>query len=199
MPKSEGHTLSAFGQAAVALDQELVRFRELAEAGSRIPLTSRRNLEKAARAADEAQASQKRLEQLMQPFIEALTAARQENERCAQALEARRVEVERRLSEVGEILSRFKRLGSIAVEISNFVREVGEHKKAGLAPHETLAALVEVETRMTTVVDEARALAKAAQEAEVSDLVPDIESLRNQVLAARNRTNLLRQQLGGSN
>ena len=187
--------LSAFGQAALALDEELERFRELTEAIERIPLTTRRNLERAARLADEATESQQRLGACMQELIAALGTSRERNEQSAQVLAQRRQEIEQRLGEVGALFRRLATLGESARSITQAIRTIGESTGEEGPTPEVLAQLDEAQETLTTIVTAAGELASAAQEAGLAELFGEVDALRQQLHAARNKLNLLRKRL----
>src|SRR5262249_51301122 len=79
-------TPSALAQAALAVDEELQRFDLLSAAVRKIPLDSKRNLERAARATSDAAASQQRLSDLVQVFMGELNSAREHNQQTAAQL-----------------------------------------------------------------------------------------------------------------
>ena len=64
---------SALQAAVQALDDELARFDALAQAARRTPLTSERNLEKAATAINQAAESQQRVHGHIQALIDAIS------------------------------------------------------------------------------------------------------------------------------
>ena len=74
---------SALKAAVQALDDELDRFEALAEAAQRTPLTSERNLEKAATAINQAAESQQRVHGHIQALIDAISAARVKHDKTA--------------------------------------------------------------------------------------------------------------------
>ncbi|HEX2570683.1 MAG TPA: hypothetical protein VH877_14095 [Polyangia bacterium] len=189
------HKLTAFGQAALALDEELERFRELTEAAERIPLTTRRNLERAARLADEATESQQRLGTRMQEFIAALGASRERNEQCAQVMAQRRQEIEQRLGEVTALFRRLASLGESARTITQAIRTIGEGAGEEGPTPEVLVQLDEAQETLTIIVTAAGELATAAQDAGLAELFGEVDALRQQLNAARNKLNLLRKRL----
>ena len=79
-----------------ALDDELARFEALADAAHRTPLTSERNLEKAATAINQAAESQQRVHGHIQALIDAITAARVKHDQTAEELVKTRDHVQAR-------------------------------------------------------------------------------------------------------
>jgi uncharacterized protein YdbL (DUF1318 family) len=185
--------LSPLAQAALALDEELRRFEALTAAALRVPLDSKRNLEKAARATTDAAVCQGRIGELVQAFMAALNAARDENQAAAAKLTARGAEVQARTAEYARFVERFSALGDEAADISRTVARVGTEKAQ--RGHEAVTDLVEIEARMARVVDGAQELGREAKAAGWTDLVGQLDGLRQQTQSARNKVKLLREQL----
>jgi chromosome segregation ATPase len=187
---------SALQTAVQALDEELERFETLAQAAERTPLTSERNLEKAATAINQAAESQKRVHGHIQALIDAISAARVKHDKTAEALVATRDQVQARGERFQAQLARFAALGQEAAEISGFVRQLGELK--GKPNGEVVAQLAEVKERMAKIVDGASALAGEAAAEHMEDLERQCDSLKQQVQSALNKVSLLRDKLAST-
>ncbi len=179
--------------AVQALDEELDRFEQLAHSAHKTPLTSERNLEKAAAAINQAAESQQRVHGHIQALIDAIGAARLRHDKTAEELVKTRDEVQARGERFQTQLGRFAALGKEAAEISAFVRQLGELK--GKPNGEVVAQLSEVQERMTKVVDGAAALGKEAEAEHMEDLARQCDSLKQQVQSALNKVTLLRDKL----
>ena len=70
--------------AVQALDDELERFEQLAHAAHKTPLTSERNLEKAATSINQAAESQQRVHGHIQALIDAISVARNKHDVTAE-------------------------------------------------------------------------------------------------------------------
>jgi chromosome segregation ATPase len=184
---------SPLQRAVQALDEELERFEQLAQSAQRTPLTSERNLEKAAQAINQAAESQQRVHGHIQALIEAISEARQKHDATAETLVKTRDEVQARGERYQAQLGRFAQLGKEAADISNFVRQLGQLK--GRPNGEVVAQLGDVQERMTKVVDGATALEKEASDESMEDLARQCDSLRQQVQSALNKVSLLREKL----
>ena len=184
-------------QAAVLrLDEELLRFEQLAQSAQKIQLTSERNLEKAARAINDAVESQRRVNDHIQLLIEAITAARTRHDEVAAGLVTTRDQVQARGERFQEQLGRFGALGKEAAEISGQVRELGGLKDKPNA--EVVALLTTVRERMAAVVSGAGALATEAEAESMEDLARQCDSLKQQVQSALNKVTLLRDKLSAT-
>jgi uncharacterized coiled-coil DUF342 family protein len=182
--------------AVQALDDELARFEALSEAAQRTPLTSERNLEKAATAINQAAESQQRVHGHIQALIDAISAARVKHDKTAEELVKTRDEVQARGERFQTQLGRFAALGKEAADISGFVRELGELK--GKPNGEVVAKLAEVQERMTKVVGGATELGKEAEHEHMEDLARQCDSLKQQVQSALNKVTLLHEKLSST-
>jgi hypothetical protein len=182
---SPKQTLGSIAAAAHALETELERFQQASDTAVRLPLTSRRNLDKAANAINEAADSQKRIGEHIHTLMVALNTARDQNQRTADTLAPRGAEIQARLDEHGQLWQRLQDLGQVAKEITAQVRG-----GAGSDPKETVNLLQSIEQRMGQVVIDAQHLTKAAREANLGELVQDAEGLTKQVQSARNKLGL---------
>jgi chromosome segregation ATPase len=189
-------TQSPLQAAVLALDEELERFEHLADAAQRTPLTSERNLEKAASAINQAAESQQRVHGHIQALIDAITQARQKHDATAETLVKTRDLVQERGEAFQRRLGRFAQLGKEAADISAFVKTLGELK--GKPNGAVVAELTQVQERMTKVVDGAGALAKEAEGEAMEDLARQCDSLRQQVQSALNKVTLLREKLAAT-
>jgi chromosome segregation ATPase len=184
---------SALKTAVEALDEELERFEQLAHSAQKTPLTSERNLEKAASAINAAAESQQRVHGHIQALIDAITAARVKHDKTAEELVKTRDEVQARGERFQTQLGRFASLGKEAADISGFVKQLGELK--GRPNGEVVAQLSEVQDRMAKVVEGATALGKEAEAEHMEDLARQCDSLKQQVQSALNKVSLLREKL----
>ena len=196
MTKTNPNPDSPLKAAVQALDDELDRFEALALSAHKTPLTSERNLEKAATAINQAAESQQRVHGHIQALIDAISAARIKHDKTAEGLVKTRDEVQARGERFQTQLGRFAALGKEAADISGFVRQLGELK--GKPNGEVVAQLTEVQGRMSKVVDGATALAKEAEAENMEDLGRQCDSLKQQVQSALNKVSLLREKLSAT-
>jgi hypothetical protein len=178
--------------ATMALDEELANVEHLTESAARVPLSSRRNLEKAARTTTEAAEAQTRVGERIQAMMTALTEVRLKNEATVQALQVRSSEIQERHATLSALLERFESIGKEA-------REITEMTSSLTGGGETSEKLNELETRMAKIAEDAKALGADAEAADWSDVARDADSLRQQVLAAKNKLGLLAKRFVGPN
>jgi len=190
LTKPPGKNLSPLAQAALALDEQLQQFEQLAAAAERIDLDSQRNIERAARAVNDAAECQDRVARDIGALMEALNAARDRNQASADRLRARGETVQRRTDEAGELLKRFAALGGEAREVSALVQATA--KQAGPS---AIAQLGAIEAELGRIAEAAAELSRDANAARMTDLGGQANSLRQQMQAASNKVGLLRQRL----
>jgi len=178
------------------LDEELARFDQLAQSARKIQLTSERNLEKAARAINDAAESQRRVTEHIAQLIEAISNARTRHDAVAAELLITRDEVQARAERFQTQLGRFGALGKEAADISAQVRELGAIKDKPNA--EIVALLTSVKERMAGVVAGAVTLAAEADAESMEDLARQCDSLKQQVQSALNKVSLLRDKLAAT-
>jgi len=195
MGTDQTRKLSSFGIAAVAFDQELQRFQQLTELARRTGLDSRKNLDKASRAAEEASESHRRLGERMGTLAAELQEVRAKNEQAVKELNERKAEIAARMSEVGSLVERVNLLGQAAAQVSIAVKRIGEGAKEAAPDASALDDLATLMSQMDTLLDQARMLARTAHDAHLGELGNEIESIRQQIHNARNKMNLLRERL----
>ena len=169
---------SELAEAALALDHELRRFEDLAAQAGNLKLNTEKNLERATEALSRAAESQDRINTQVQKLVKAIGDARQTQESDAAVLMARAQEIAGRRKQFAEVLQRMGALGQMA-------KEVQELLKAGPGN------LDEVQQRMQKVADDAAEIGQAAQSQEMEDLARQADTLRQQVLSAKNKVALL--------
>ena len=181
-------TESALTAAAAALESELARFDELATTLKRIPLDSGKNLDRAARATGEIAESQQRVGMQVGALVTAVAAARERQQVTADTLHARVQEIQERTNKFGELLKQFATLGEDARTINALMTDEG-------AAGAVVVRLQEAQARMGAVLDRADALRKDAESHDIQDIARQADALKQQLHAARNKLNLLRQRL----
>ena len=184
--------------AAQAFDAELERFGHLAEAARKGPLGSQKALERAAETLKEIADCEEQMQARARTLMAALGAAREQQEAQAALVSQRAEEIRERTSVYGELLRQFQALGQDAVELNGMGQRLSAKKRDSGATAsemardpELAAGLHELSDRMASVVTRAQELATAARDADFEDVSRQADSLRQQLLAARNKVVLL--------
>ena len=165
------------GQAAAALDAELRRFDQIAELLSRLKLDSEKNLDRATRAAQDAVQSEERVAAAVRDLVAAVARARERQEGQSKAVAGRAREVAARREELQAIVGRFAELGAEASAINLLLQEDGN--------------LGEAADRMEQLAGSAKALRDDAEKRDFGEPARQAESLRQQMLSARNKLKLV--------
>lgn len=165
------------GQAAAALDAELRRFDQIAELLSRLKLDSEKNLDRAARAVQEAAQSEEKVVAAVRDLVAAVARARERQEGQARSVAERAREVGTRRQELQTIVGSFAELGVEASAINLILKEGGN--------------LGEAAERMEKIAGSAKTLRDDAENRDFAEAARQAESLRQQMLSARNKLKLV--------
>lgn len=184
--------------AAEAFDSELERFGHLAEGARKGALGSQKALERAAETLKEIADCEEQMQARARALMAALGTAREQQEAQAALVSERAEEVRQRTAVYGELLRQFQALGQDAVELNGMGQRLSAKKRdagatgADMARDPELAAgLHELSERMAGVAGRAQDLVTAARTADFEDVSRQTDSLRQQLLAARNKVVLL--------
>jgi chromosome segregation ATPase len=202
MPRDRTSETSPLTAAAVAFDEALQRFSALTDALRRRPLESRHALESAADLLRQVTACQEELQIKAQALVGALGAAREAQQAQAEEVHERAQEIQRRAQVYAALTGRFEEVGQQAAGLNTLAQGLlGRRGMAdqGLRDAELpalLSELDELRERMGAVAEQAAALIADARADRFDELGGRAESLRQQLLAARNKVGLLRETLG---
>jgi DNA repair exonuclease SbcCD ATPase subunit len=196
--RHDGH-VSPLLAAAQSFDAELERFAHLTEAAGHGHLGSQKALERAAETLKEIADCEEQIQTHARALMAALGSAREQQEKQAALASQRAEEVRERTAVYAELLERFKALGAEAAELNLMGQNLSARKREGATGTgaegttgpELAAGLRDLSQRMTEVAEHAQDLTTAAREADFEDVSRQAESLRQQLLAARNKVQLL--------
>jgi DNA repair exonuclease SbcCD ATPase subunit len=178
--------------AAEALEEELRRLASLAREAQRLPLDSRTNLERTQEKLAELSDVDDRLRPLVAGLMSAVKQLVDDQQAQAAALTSRAEEVRRRGEVFQELMARYAGLGKASQELNALVQAfaagvpAGDGKPAAESP-----SLEAVQASMTRLIESAEEVARAAQGEGFEDVERQAQSLRQQLLSAKNKLNLL--------
>ena len=170
--------------AAAALEAELARFEDLSSTLKKIPLTSGKNLDRAAKATIEATESQERVGACVGALVQAVAKLRDRQAATASGLHARVTEIHEKTERFGALLQRLAALGDEARAINDLI---GDDRGEDV--------LAQVHVRMSAVLDTAQKLTADADAADVQDISRQGEALRQQLQATKNKLSLLQRRI----
>ena len=196
--KDRGEASSSLLAAAEAFDVELGRFAHLTEGARRGTLSSQRSLERAAELLKEVADCEEQMQAQARALMAALAEARAQQEAQAALVSQRAEELRQRTVVYGELLQRFQQLGEDAAELNGMgqrlslkKREAGASEADMAKDPELASGLRLLSERMASVAERARDLESTARDADFEDVARQADSLRQQLLAARNKVVLL--------
>jgi chromosome segregation ATPase len=184
--------------AAEAFDEALRRFAALANGLRKGTLDSQRNLERAAETLKEVASCEEELQAHAQALMTALGGARDAQQAQAEIVRVRALEIQSRTEDLARLMRGFEAIGRDAAALNASAQQLAARKRTPdemVKDGELLAGLDELHERMTTVLTAGETLTAEARTADFDDLAAKIDSLRQQILAARNKINLLKEAL----
>ena len=181
-------TESSLLAATRALSDDLDRFEKLSSELSRLVINSDKTLQRARRGLLECSEHEGKLAESLRGFALAMQTMQAMQQRCmdqtAQATERVRLRQEQRAL----LQERLQQLGGNASEISSLAASLPESPDR--ASGELLGRLQEVAQRLELVIAEAAEVSRLAHEDDWTDVERDTDSLKQQLLAAKNRVRL---------
>jgi hypothetical protein len=185
MPKPNAN--SPLVLAAAAVDEELCEYEELAREAKRVELDSEKALTRAAGVLEEATNRQPRIQEKLQALVGEIQAAQSRQQTSLSTLIEASRDLARRAEEFETLMNRVVALGESAGEINQLTVELSARRKDGAADGEMLDGLRSLEERMNAVEVDAEALARDAEKSLWPEIARQVEALRQQVFAAKNR------------
>jgi cytochrome c556 len=195
-------TTSELVAAAEALEAQLTRFESLAEQFRKAPLNSEKSLERASKLLRDVAEQDQQLNASVSALVAAVTATRDRQQTQAESVNARAQELQQRAETFKTLLERYGALGQSAAELNQRMQEFAAQRNKSQGTGEQNAELIGIldalNDRMGQVADEAQAVTGLAEEQDFTDIGRQADSLRQQLLSARNKLNLLRKGLAAS-
>ena len=194
-PKPAASPLVASAQA---FDETLKRFAALADGLRKGRLDSQSNLERAAENLKRVAGCEEELQAHAQALTVALAAARDAQQEQAEAIRVRALEIQARGEELTRLMRGFEAIGKDAAALNASAQQLAARKRTPdemVKDGELLAGLDDLQERMTAVLVAGEQLSAEARQSDFEDLSRKVDSLRQQILAARNKIGLLKEAL----
>jgi chromosome segregation ATPase len=177
------------GEAAETLEATLRRFEELTTGACKIALNSEKNLARAARAINEAAASQERIASALGVLVKHINAAQVRQQTTSERVFARAKEIQERTREFESLM---KELISVGEEAGAITSELQRLTENGIGAeqngkHSLEPVLSSVQQRMTQAAARAQDVERRAREGGMHEVVRHADSLRQQIEAAREK------------
>ncbi|MFY1829550.1 hypothetical protein ACN47A_26790 [Myxococcus fulvus] len=200
MSKRDKPQESTLVTAARSLDEGLERFEALAQQLQEAPLQAEKHLEKASATLKALADMDEELRARVAGLVGAISQVRDRQQTQAEAVQARAMQLQERTEIFKDLLVRYGSLGQSAGELNVRMQEFAAQRQQAKTPEENAAlatSFQSLQDRMGEVADEAQSLSQAAQERDFNDIARQAESLRQQLLSARNKLSLLQKSFGG--
>jgi len=200
MSKRDKPQDSALVEAARSLDEGLERFEALAQQLQDAPLQAEKHLERASSTLKALADMDEQLRARVAALVGAISQVRDRQQAQAEAVHVRAQELQARTEIFKDLLVRYGALGQSAAELNVRMQEFAAQRQSAKTPEEQAALGVtfqSLQDRMSEVADEAQSLSQAAEQSEFNDIARQADSLRQQLLSARNKLALLQKSFTG--
>lgn len=181
--KSEGPLV----KAATLLETELARYEENVNDAKRLEIGSEKGLQKSKTVLEACAATEQKMREHLQTFAAAMQEMQKRQQACVEETLATAKRIEERIHDRAALLERFGALGARAREVDEPVKAVMQAKADGAKDSELLGALAEVISRTDSVLEDAEAVAKDAQDRGWEDIGREAMALKQQLQSARNK------------
>lgn len=201
MSKRDKSPSSELVAAAESLDAQLTRFESLADQFRKAPLNSEKNLERASKLLRDVAEQDQQLNAAVSALVAAVTKTRDRQQTQAESVNARAQDLQQRAEAFKVLLERYGALGQSAAELNQRMQDFAAQRAKAQSSEqnaEVLGILDALNERMGEVAEEASAVTKLGEEQDFTDIGRQADSLRQQLLSARNKLQLLRKGLAGA-
>jgi hypothetical protein len=174
----------SLAEAAALFEAELKHFEDLAAGLGRLGVNSDKTLQRARQGLEACAACEQTLAANLGAFVQAMQAFQERQQRCMVSVleSARRIEQRHKARQ--ELLERVSQLGAQASGVTAPIEQLAE---SGADATKVLGSMEDVGKRLDAVIAEAAALASAAADDEWQDIARDVDTLKQQLQAARNK------------
>jgi hypothetical protein len=172
---------TALAEAAATFDDELATYARLGDLFLKTPLSSVRQLERANATLADIAACEERLQAAGQRMVQALSAARAEQEQLARDVVAHVPQVQVRNKQLNDLMAE---LGAVAGEVGQLNTQLSAHRDNGDASRPRTADDARgVSTTVFALSDRAEQLAGAARDAEFEEIATQAHALHQRLQA----------------
>jgi chromosome segregation ATPase len=185
MAKSPNPT-SELVRCAEAVERELRRLEELSKGALGARLNSEKNIGRAGRSLQQALEQQERLATELRAFGQAIQGMQARQEAAMEPLGGRANEMQSRMTRLGEHVQRFSALGMKAKEVAEALSEISEPTPGALGA-ENASLMIDADERVRALVEEANAMARAAEADDFPDIARESHALGQRLQAMRKR------------
>ena len=187
--QSNSKALSPLLQAATVLETELLQLESISRAARKIPLTSEKNIVRAAKELELALTLPERLAAGLQALAAAMAEMQTRQQAALEPLAAFATEIQRRHQLLGQHMQAFAALGAAAAEVTTRIQtNQGERS----------TVLSDVDAQLAQLFHDARALFEATQADDFPELTREADALKQRAASLRRRLDPARVDKGSS-
>lgn len=173
--------------AAAEFERELARYEKIAAELGRTPVRSQKTLVRTQKLLSESAECEQTLGARLRALLEAMNGARDKQQRSMEQTLAAARALETRASEFSALLERVSALGSRARETSEPAMQALADSKESEQGGLLIRSLEELGDRMQTIIHDADAIARDAETGDWPEVARDVQSLKQQVIAAHGK------------
>jgi len=168
---------SALLRAASLLETELLQLESISRQARKIPLTTEKNIARAAKELEEALTLPERLAAGLSALAQAMATMQGRQQAALEPLAAFASEIRQRRERMLEHMRAFAALGTAAAELTARIQSGGERA----------ATLADADEQLARIASDARALFELSHSEDFPELAKEADALKQRALALRRR------------
>lgn len=191
-------TDKSLAEVADAMQQELKKFEQLAEGLQKAPVNSQKSLERCAKLLTDVAASDERLGAMVRDLVSVISSVRERQHAQADAIHKRALYIQERTEMFQKLMERYGELGKAAADLNQMAQGIqSEAKNANNAEQNGtfVQGLQTLQDSMAKLAEGAEILTNVARDQDFQDISRQADSLRQQLLATKNKVQLLQKAL----
>jgi hypothetical protein len=177
------------------LEEELRRYEQLTKDTDATAIHSHKQLVRAAQTLSEASRCHERIMQHVGVLSAAMTDTRARQQACAEQLVASGGQIGERATVFQTLLGQCDQLRELSKALNESAAQVAARQSEGAPDEAILVLMTELLERIGGAVTRADEVGRVAKEASFADVARDVDSLRQQMLSAKNRLTLAQRSL----
>ena|ERR1700712_3397997 len=174
-------------EAAAEFERELTRYEKISSELGRTTVRSQKTLSRTQRLLTESAECEEALGQRLRSMLEAMNGSRDKQQSCMETTLAAAKNLQTRANEFTALLERVSALGNRARETSEPAIAALTDSANGQRDAALLESLETLGDRMLGIIRDAEEIARDAEQGDWPDIARDVQSLRQQIIAALGR------------
>lgn len=191
-------TNKSLAEVADGMQQELKKFEQLADGLQKAPVNSQKSLERCAKLLTDVAASDERLGAMVKDLVAVISSVRERQHAQADAIHKRALYIQERTEMFQQLMTRYGELGKAAADLNQMAQGIqAEAKNANNAEQNGtfVQGLQTLQDSMGKLAEGAEILTNVARDQDFQDISRNADSLRQQLLATKNKVQLLQKAL----